>query len=209
MIPMTGDEDKLKYFITSIQKEEDQLVIKYASGEDDCSKYSLHNLNAARNRMIDQARECLPNFISTMATEYFKTIALKYAAILGGIIGLFFLYNIDIHIIMKIIITLLALGGEVVYYLINKVYLAVLDMASEEALATKYYINNLADFRYYNPELGQDEFILPIEDISKYCLCQKDLEELSKIVKDFKSKGYESKEITLSYKPNPKTSQEN
>lgn len=209
MIPMTGDAEKLKYFITDVAKEQDQLVVKHASGEDDYSKYSDHNLSVARNRMIEQASECLPEFMKTMASEYFKTIALKYAAIIGGVVGLFFLYNIDIHIIMKIIITLLALGGEVAYYFINKIYQAVLGMSAEEGFATKYYINNVDDFRYYNPEVGYDEFILPIEDISKYCLCQADLEELSKIVKDFKSQGYESKEITLSYKPNPKTSQEN
>ena len=108
----------------------------------------------------------------------FFTFVKRYAAIIGGIVGLYFLYNFDIHIAMKIIITVLLLLGEVGYYLYNELYLHIVGGEVLECLATEYYINNLDTFTFYDRENYTDGFIVPPEDIGKYQLT-KDMLELA------------------------------
>jgi len=61
-------------------------------------------------------------------------------------------------------------------------------------------IKNLSQFRYYDSQSGNDEYILPIEDIKKYNLSVECINQLVKNIEDCKAHGYEANEITLSYK---------
>ena len=87
--------------------------------------------------------ENINDYMNDLGKDSFLTFVKRYAAIIGGIVGLYFLYNFDIHIAMKIILTVLILLGEVGYYLYNELYLSIVGSEVLECLATEYYINNL------------------------------------------------------------------
>ncbi len=208
MIPMTGDSEKLEYFITDVRREENQLVVVYANNRVEKSPFSEHNLNVIRSRMIDQVRNYLDDYYKFIAEDVSLTLLKKYGSIIAGIVGLFFLYNVDIHTIMKIIITILGLAGEVIYYFVNNIHLSLLGMGVMEADALQYYVDNLKDFKEYNSATGLDEYIVPIEDISKHNLTKEMLEELSIKIREFKEQGTLTSEMKLTYKPQTKTEQE-
>lgn len=195
-----GDKEEEQYFITDLECKDDKIVVTHANGSKEETKLTAHNLSFYRNRMIEQAEKSLPEFSRVLSKESFKVCAKKFGAIIGGLVGLFLLYNLDIHIIMKIIITILVLLGEAFYYLFSEILLGVMSPDCVETLATEYYLANLNDFRYYDQEQGVDGYILPPEDIGKYKLDDNLLKQMSEVIKDFKSQGFEDKEISLTYK---------
>lgn len=200
-----GNKDAEQYFITGLDCQDDKLIVTHADGTTEETKLTAHNLGFYRNRMIEQARQNLPKFSCVLSKESFMVYVKRVGAIIGGLVGLFLLYNIDIHIIMKIIITILLVLGELGYYLFNEIVLSVMSEDCAETLATEYYLANLSDFQYYDPENGVDGYILPPEDISKYKLDDRMLSQMSGVIKDFKSQGFEDKEIYLTYqKSQPK-----
>lgn len=200
-----GDKEAEQYFITDIEQKDESLVITHADKSVEELKYTDHNLSFYRSRMIDQAKTHVKCFGDTLSLESFKVYVKRVATIIAGIVGLYFLYNFDIHILMKIILTILLAFGELAYYLFNEVVLDLMSADSIETLATEYYLAHLQDFQYYDSERGIDGYILPPEDIGKHRLDQKCLEQMSETIKDFKSQGFEDKEIYLTYKRETKT----
>lgn len=200
-----GDKDKEQYFITDIEVKDDKIIITRADGSTEESKLTDRNLGFYRHKMIEQSQKYLPDFSDELGKESFKVYAKRVGAIVVGILGLFLLYNIDIHIVMRIILTVLIALGEIAYYLWNEIILSVMSDDCRETLATEYYLANLQDFRYYDPEKGADCYVLPPEDISRYKLDDKLLTQMSGTIKDFKSQGFEDGEIYLTYqKSQPK-----
>ncbi len=195
-----GDKDKEQYFITDIEVKDDKIIITRADGSKEESKLTDRNLGFYRSRMIDQAEKNLPNFSIELSKESFMVYVRRVGAIVGGLLSFFLLYNIDIHIIIKIILALLITLGEIFYYLWNEIVLSVMSNDCCETLATEYYLANLQTFRYYDAEKGVDSYILPPEDISRYNLDDRLLTKMSETIKDFKSQGYEDGDIYLTYK---------
>ena len=204
MLPMTSDENKKKTYITNVQKEGENLITTYADKSTDTIPYSEHNLNVARMRMIDQARENIPFYHTFVAKEVASKLFKRYSAIILSLIGLFFLYNFDIHIIIKIILTILALLGNTLYYLYSKFIFIILGYGLEEVEATEFYINNLNDFLEYT-ESGEIRFLIPIEDIANNKLTKEMLEKLLESIQKYKSEGITPSEMRLTYKKVSKT----
>ncbi|MDE5888858.1 MAG: hypothetical protein K2H20_02440 [Bacilli bacterium] len=194
-----GDKEAEKYFITDIETKEDKLIIKLADGTIEELKFTDHNLGFYRRRMIEQAKTKLPNFADVLSKESFLVYVKRVGAIIAGVLGLFLAYNVDIHIIMKIVLTILITLGELAYYLWNEIVLSVISEDCRETLATEYYLAHLQDFQYYDPDKGVDGYILPPEDISKYRLDDRMLAQMSDTIKDFKNQGFNDDEIYLTY----------
>lgn len=208
MLDMTMEDKDKKYFITDIEHIDDILRVTRADGTVEEEIFSNHNLGVYRHRMIESAKDSINPFMDELSKDSFFTFVKRYAAIIGGIVSLFFLYNVDIHVIMKIILTILIVLGELGYYLYNQLYLMIIGDQVIECLATEYYLKNLNKFNYFDREHFTDGYIVPPEDISKYKLTQDSLEQIVQTIEDFKKQGFESDEISLSYKRqsvNPKS----
>ena len=201
MIDFARNEQEEKDFIIDITTAADTMTIKYADGHESTEKLSRHNLNFYRIRMEKQAEDNMDYAYDTIAKDSFKVYLKRFLAIIGGIISSIVVFNVDIHIIIKIILTLLILLGEVLYYLYNELYLAVLADDLSEIFATDYYLQNINQFKYYDQEVGENGYIVPIEDIDKCHLTQETLERISSLVTEFKKEGIKDKDISLTYGP--------
>ncbi len=200
MIDMVMDDDNKKYFITDIEVRDGKIIITRADESVTEEPYSGHNLGFYRMQMIKGAKENIEPYMDDLSKDSFFAFVKRYAAIIGGIVGLYFLYNFDIHIVIKIIITILLLLGEVGYYLYNELYLSIVGNEVLECLATEYYIKNLSTFSYYDKENYTDGFIVPPEDIGKYQLTEDMLKQLGAGIEEAKEKGSEPQDMKLTYK---------
>ena len=200
MIDLTMEENDKQYFITDIDYDDKEIKVTRADGSITTETFSSHNLGFYRNRMIENASDNIGPYMDDLSKDSFFTFVKKYSAFIGGIVGLFFLYNIDIHIIMKIIITLLVLITELGYYIYNELYLVVLGNEVLECLATEYYLNNLNAFKYFDNVNYTDGFIVPPEDIGKYRLSKDMLEQILQLINNYKKQGFEPSEMSMTYK---------
>lgn len=207
MIDMVMDEKNREYFITDIEFDDKVLKVTRADGSVSTEPFSYHNLGFYRTKMIENAKLNINPFMDDLSKDSFFTFVKRYAAIIGGIVGLYFLYNVDIHLIIKIILTILVVLGEAAYYLINQLYLILLSEQVSESLATEFYLKNISKFTYYDRDNYTDGYIVPPEDIGKYRLTQDTLEQILHGIHKFKEQGFEPEEMILSYKrktENPK-----
>ena len=207
MIDMVMDEKNKEYFITNIEYDDKVLKVTRADGTVTTEPFSYHNLGFYRTKMIENAKLNINPFMDDLSKDSFFTFVKRYAAIIGGIVGLYFLYNVDIHLIIKIILTILVVLGEAAYYLINQLYLILLSEQVSESLATEFYLKNISKFTYYDRDNYTDGYIVPPEDIGKYRLTQDTLEQILQGIEEFKEQGFEPEEMILSYKrktENPK-----
>lgn len=200
MIDMVMDEKNRASFITDIEFDDKVLKITRADGSVSTEPFSYHNLGFYRTKMVENAELNINPFMDDLSKDSFFTFVKRYAAIIGGVVGLYFLYNVDIHLIIKIIITILVLLGEVAYYLFNQLYLIVLSDLVSESLATEFYLKNISKFVYYDRENYTDGYIVPPEDIGKYRLTQDALEQVLKEIECFKEQGLEPDGMSLTYK---------
>ena len=200
MLDMVMDEKNKKYFITDIEVRDGKIIITRADESVTEEPYSGHNLGFYRMQMVRNAKENINPYMDDLGKDSFLTFVKRYAAIIGGVVGLYFLYNFDIHIAMKIILTILIVLGEVGYYLYNELYLNIVGSEVLECLATEYYIDNLNIFSYYDKEHYTDGFIVPPEDIGKYGLTKDMLEQLATGIKEARDNGSEPEHMKLTYK---------
>ena len=110
MIPLSSNNQKEEYYIMDIKIEDEKLFIYYADGREECIPFSKHNLGVFRNRMVIQAKENIDSCLNKIAKESFGVYFKRFMTVIGLLVGLYFLYNLDIHVIMKIILALLGLG---------------------------------------------------------------------------------------------------
>lgn len=200
MMDFAKSVEESKNFIVDIVVDDDKMTIKYADGHEETEKLSRHNLNVYRLNMERQASNNMNYAYDTLAKDSFMIYAKRIMAIVGGIVAGIVIYNIDVHLIMKIILALLILFSEVIYYLYNEVYLTVLADDLSEIEATDYYLKNINSFKYYDTLDGEIGYILPIEDIDKYDLTLNQLEQIDSLVKQFREDGVENRDIFLTYK---------
>lgn len=205
MIDMAMDEKDKQFFITDIEYNDEILKITRADGTVSEEPFSYHNLGFYRNQMVNHIQDNINPFMDDLSKDSFFTFVKRYSAIIGGVVGLYFLYNVDIHVIMKIIITILAVLGELAYYLYNELYLTIVGSEVIEGLAYEYYLKNIDKFRYFDKEHYTDGFIVPPEDVGKYKLTQDMLAQILQRIEEFKEKGFEPEEMTLSYKRQTET----
>lgn len=200
MIDMTLLEKDKEYFITDIEVIDGKLVVTRADGSTSEEPFSEHNLGFYRNLMIKNANQYIGPYMDDVGKDSFFTYVKKYGAIIAGVVGLYFLYNIDIHIAIKIIISILVILGEIAFFLFNEFYLCIVGAEAMECMATEYYLKNISVFKFYDREHYTDGFIVPPEDIARYKLSEDMLVQIKNNIELFKKDGIEDKDISLSYK---------
>ena len=198
MVDMTRNKEEQESFITNINKDNDSLVVSYASGNETTERFSLHNMNYYRGKMEEQANMYVGKYLDKLSIKSFSIYVARVSSIILGLFSLFLSYNIDIHIIMKILLTILVALLEFGYYIYSDIKLDILYTQALEGMATEYYLNNIDDFKYKNPHTYEFGYIVPIEEISKMGLTEDWLKAASEKIKELISSGIEKEDISLS-----------
>ena len=81
MINMLFSDDK-KEFIRDIRIENDEIVLLMGDNSLRKEKFTVHNLQFYRLKMIQQAEEYLPNFLNRLSDESLKITIKKYLFII-------------------------------------------------------------------------------------------------------------------------------
>ena len=178
MLDLTMDEKNKPYFITDIEYDEKEIRVTRADGRVEVEPFSAHNLGFHRTKMIENAKENIGPYMDELSKDTFFTVVKRYGSIIVDILGLFLLYNVDIHVIIKILITALVVLGELAYLFFNWLYLGLAGNEVMECLALEYYLNNLSEFTYDDSENFTTGYYLAPEDISRYGLTKEHLEAI-------------------------------
>lgn len=207
MLDMTRYEEEQNDYIVDLKVNDDgNMVITYANGEVVEEKYTEHNYSFYRGKMVDQAIKYSDDAIKDLGIEWLKFEGIRYGLLLGGVVSMFFLYNVDIHVIIKIILAILVVLGEAVQLFFTQLGLASIEDDSIKAFAYNEYIKHLNNFRYYDNETGTIEYTLPIEDVDIHDMDQSFILKVNGVIEDMKEKGSEPKDMRVVYsklkKPN-------
>lgn len=199
MVNMTLYDSEEDSYIIDIKVEDGHIKVYYADGHvDDVGKYSLHNLNFYRYRAERQYYEFYDKYMDQCGLESLKLYAKKYGSVAIDAISLYFLYNFDIHIVIKILISLAMIGINIFYYFLKHYDLLVLSQELDRVEALDLYFKNKKEFLVFNEDEKEDDYSLTCEDV-----WQNDLkkEEVSAILEDAKSnKGMVLKYDVKKYK---------
>lgn len=200
MLDMTEYVEEQDDYVVDVSLTDDgNMVITYASGRVEKEKYSDHNYGFYQGKMVNQAIDYADPMINSLGIEWIKTQAVRYGLLLGGIVGLYFSYNVDIHIIIKIILTILILAGEAVNLFLTQLGLVSIEDDSIVAFAYKEYLKHLDNFKYYDKKSGAEKYIMPISDIDKHQLDSSSVIEIDRMVSQMKDMGSEPKDIRVNY----------
>lgn len=192
MIDLSNGKDES--FIVDFDIADDLIYILFADGREEACCYSEHNVNLYRYRMIEQVKKYSDSYLNYIAKESFMTYCKRVILIAFSIVSIYFAYNIDNELFMKIMSTLIVLIMNFGYYLFSEIKLDILSDEYIELESLIYYVKNLNCFN------NDDKFLLPIEDVYKYNLTINDLDNIKKEIEDMKNNyGDDVIELSLSY----------
>lgn len=184
MVNMTLYDEEESSYIIDIRKKDNEIVLTYADGHEDImGSYSLHNMNFYRYRVQRQFYEFYDKYMDEMALESFKVCFKKFGGVILSLVGLFFMYNFDIHIIIKILLTLGVVAIDVFYYFLKHYDLLMIGQELNRVEALETYFQNSREFMIHNENENEDDYVLGVEDV-----WQNDLrkEEVLSILEDVK-----------------------
>lgn len=199
MVDMTINKSDKSNYIIDITNMGSYINIKYADGKEENDELmSEHNYNVYRRRMINQIKEYSNKYMNKLSWESFKIFLHRYVPIVLSLIGLYFGYNFDIHIIFKILLTIVLLVINGLNLLVNEIWTIVMSEDLDKVEAYMYYEKNIKNFM--KDEIN-DEYLLPIEDIDKCNLTYNMVVEIGKTVEKFRTDHPDDDvELSLNYK---------
>ena len=176
MVNMTLYDDEEPTYIINIRNVDNNIVLTYADGHEEImGPYTLHNMNFYRYRVQRQFYEFYDKYMDEMAAESFKVCVKKFGGVILSLVGLFFMYNFDIHIIIKILLTLGVLAAEVFCYFLKHYDLLVIGQELNRVEALETYFKNSREFMVYNETENEDDFVLGVEDVWQNDLGKEDV----------------------------------
>lgn len=196
---MTLNEKDRDCYIVDVGIKDGLLCVTRANGEEYVLPYSEHNLNSIRFSMVNQVKKYSEEYMFLKGKECFDLLIGEVRAFICGIFALFFLYNFDVHIIIKIILTIVLVFSEIFYSLVKLYDLCMLGDEYIECECLDTYVKNIDVFSYVNSSQNL-VYRLPIEELSKCNFSKVDLEKFVSEIKAFKSQGIEDEDISLDYK---------
>ena len=170
MLKMNPDDNKS---VLNIIRYEDYIEIVRADGTKEIIKGDLeHNLIVYRHQMEEYAKKNIPLVLKGIALATLKLYTKRIILLFTTVTGLFLLYNIDIHIIMKIILSLLVLLFDKDMILKYRKIENELYYNLAEVDATQYYLDHKESF--LDTDSDEKLYIINIEDIAnqKLTFCQ-------------------------------------
>lgn len=185
MVNMTVYDEQESSYIIDLRRDGKNIIVTYADGHEEVmDNYSLHNMNFYRYKIQRQFFEYYDEYMDQMALESFKVCCKKFGSIGVGLLSLFLLYNFDIHIIIKIIISLGIIALNIFYYFVKHYDLLVISQELGRVEALETYFNNSRDFMIHNHDAKEDDFVLGVEDVWKNDLSKDEVMEILGEVKE-------------------------
>ena len=199
MVDMTYKDEDKKTFITDIVVNENGINVTYADGHVYVdTMVNQHNVEMYRYRMEKEASKHIEKFLDRISYNALFLMIRKYSVIVLSFIGLFMTYNFDIHLIMKIIITIL---GNLYSYILHSYYLWQLENMTDEAMCIDYFLKNRSKFTYKDED-GDDVDMLAIEEIGHYNLSFGTLKRIVEEADGMRETFGDDTEIKLSFQKN-------
>lgn len=165
---MEERKNNSSYMIANLAYDKDKINVWYYDGREDEEPFSAHNLHFYRNRWMNQLKDVCSGELSLAYDIQSKAIKHFLWGTLRHIVEFFLLYNLDIHIVMKVIILILILGVQHKSLKELSSYLGVMDVPVRRLETLLMYINNASLFEYE----GNDEefhYSVAIDDVvNKY-----------------------------------------
>lgn len=185
MVNMTlNDEEEVNYII-DIRRDDENIFILYADGhEEKVGISSLHNFNVYRYKLHKQFYDYYDKFLDQAGFESLKLYFKKYVELAISAIGLYFMYECDIHIIMKILISLGVFAFDIIYYFNVEYDLLLLNRELNRAEAINVYLDNVKDFVIYNDDEKGEDFSLGIEEVWQNELNKHEVSELAEYARN-------------------------
>lgn len=187
MMDMTGVDGDKEHFIVDIMSTPESITVYYADGSSSMDNfYTEHNMEFYRGQMEKQAKKYIDGYMKYLQDEVLRVYVLRALAIATGVIGMYLLYNFDIHYVMKFILGLILVILELGYYLYEEINLDFLSLEVREALATDYYLNHKMSFNYFDTLKNEYVDALKIEEIANKELTLDDIVEFENYILNLK-----------------------
>lgn len=200
MLDMTTNQKEKETYITDLKHNDEQITINYANGQINTEKFIEHNLHAYRYRMEEQVKKYSADFIEKRKVAYIIVTMEQFGALIVGLMGLNFIYDIDINIVMKNIFRVLLLVAAFLITSITQGAKNYLAKETAECLTYKEYLKKRQSFKYYDCEKQEERDVLNIEEISQNNLTTADLDEIIKRLQEFKETyGDDIADLKLTY----------
>ena len=198
MVDMTFNEEDRKKFIVDIRVDEDGIKITYADGFTEiCKVASKHNLEFYRGKMEEQILKHIDKYLNKCSVKGLLFLKTEMIPLILSIIGMVFLYNFDISIFSKILITLLAIVVNLLVFLFYEYNIFKYMILTDEAYAFNYYLAHKEQF-LTTDEDGEKSYCLNIEEIGQLNMDENMVKDIEKSVIDLKDEFGDDTQITLS-----------
>ena len=198
MINMALNKKDEEYFITDVKFLEDDIVVKYADDHEEHVGFcNDHMKEFYRMKLLEQVRKYVEPFIEEAGKEALRAYIKKYGFIVAEVIEMYVMYNVDIHLIMKIIIGILLTLVNGIMYLAAEGDLLFLSDYVEEAFVLEYYADNYEDFIYLDEETNTTVNALPIEEISHSKINLDTIKQIRESVVELKEENAKNIEVKI------------
>lgn len=167
MLNMASSLEDKKNFICNFEflENENCYKVNYADGHSEKGAcISPHNYECYLQKMEEQYyknKESYLKRLGKVSLKKMRNIAISTLVTLGG----FYLsFNMDIHVIVKILLVLLMAVVNFGVCLLEKYELILLDEYAQQVEIIDYYLNHKEEFvrEFYNDEINEKENILLI-----------------------------------------------
>lgn len=203
MLNMTLNKKEEPYFITDVDFLPDDVCVKYADGHVENMGFCNDNIKEFyRRRLLEQVQKYVEPYIKEAGRVAFRAYIQKYGLIIAELVEIYALYNVDIHIVMKLILGVFLIFINGIMVLAAAGDLLLIGDTVGEAFALEYYANNYADFTYVDEETNETINVLPIEEISKSNLSLEIVKQIHSSVLELKEQNAKKIGVFLVKKDN-------
>lgn len=143
-----NDKDKEGYVSNIEVNDNNEIIVHYASGKvENCGLFSQHNFEFYLGRMEKQFYEYKDSFLDYEGKLCLQLYAKRIISGIMALLSIWFSYNIDIHVLMKIFLFILI----IITSFLNEVYLKskliVEDMKIGNVDAMDYFLKHKDEFK--------------------------------------------------------------
>lgn len=149
MINMTYDKESASKFITNVGVNEDKskFVLTYGDGHTEFSDcVTDHNYNFYLNRLEQQFLDHKESYCKFISGAYMNVLGKRFVGTMITIFGIFLTCEIDIHIAMKIILSILIVMGGLFFRFVQQIQLMALDGEFDKVRLMEYLHKHKNEF---------------------------------------------------------------